>query len=117
MCLIIFAHCLDPDWPSCRDGVWFPSFAGALGFQLSHRLGAYVFTLLLLGCVLASRGSGPLGRMLLVALGLAIVQIGVGVANVLARLPIEVTALHSALAASLACLLALSVREAWRRPA
>ena len=67
--------------------------------------------------MLVTRGAGPLGRLLLIALGLTVVQVGVGVADVLTRLSIEVTALHSALAASLACLLALSVREAWRRPA
>jgi cytochrome c oxidase assembly protein subunit 15 len=105
-----------PDWPTCRDGVWFPSFAGVLGIQLSHRLGAYAFAALLLACLVAARGVGALCRLLAIALGLTVVQIGVGVTNVLTRLPVEVTAVHSALAAALTCLLALSVREAWRGP-
>ena len=94
-----------------------PSFAGALGLQLSHRLGAYAFSGLLVGCVVAARGTGALRRRLTLALALTVAQIAVGVANVLTRLPVEVTGLHSALAAALACLLALCVYDVWRKPA
>jgi hypothetical protein len=40
--------------------------------------------------------------------------VAVGVANVLLRLPVEVTGLHSALAAGLVCSIGVSVREVWR---
>jgi len=46
-----------------------------------------------------------------VALALGISQVGVGIANVLLGLPVEVTGLHSALAAALAATLALALRE------
>lgn len=105
-----------PDWPSCREGVWFPGFAGALGLQIFHRIGAYLLLGSLLACALASRGRGALARFSLLAVLTAIAQIGVGVLNVLWRLPVEITGLHSALAAGLALLLALCVREAWRPP-
>ena len=45
---------------------------------------------------------------------LALLQVGVGVANVLLQLPVEITGLHSALAAGLVCTLGVSIREAWR---
>jgi heme A synthase len=44
-------------------------------------------------------------------LRLVLLQIAVGALNVLARLPVEVTALHSALAAASALTAALLVRE------
>jgi cytochrome c oxidase assembly protein subunit 15 len=103
-----------PDWPTCSNGVWFPSFAGALGLALSHRLGAYLLFCLLVLCALGSRGQGALGRYTSWAAAIAVAQICVGVLNVLWRLPVEITGLHSALAAGLALLLALSLREAWR---
>ena len=44
------------------------------------------------------------------------IQIAVGVANVLLRLPIEVTLLHSAGAAAIGLLTAWTNDEAWRAP-
>ena len=102
-----------PDWPTCSEGVWFPSFAGALGLQLSHRLGAYGLFAGLVACALLARGSGALARLTGLALVVAALQIVVGVLNVLWRLPVEITGIHSALAAALTLLLALSVRESW----
>jgi len=59
------------------------------------------------------RSSARTGRLALVALGLVLLQVVVGVANVLLKLPVEITALHSALASALALLAALIVREVW----
>ena len=60
----------------------------------------------------------PLGQMVLkrgiIFIDLAVAQVAVGVANVLLRVPVEVTGLHSALAAGLICCLGVSVREVWR---
>ena len=67
----------------------------------------------LCSCAIATRSASALGRLLRVALGLGVAQVAVGVANVLLRLPVEVTALHSALAAVLVITLALATREAW----
>ena len=44
----------------------------------------------------------------------AIAQVVVGVLNVLWRLPVEITALHSALAAALVCTIGVGLRESWR---
>jgi len=41
-------------------------------------------------------------------------QIAVGVANVLLRVPVEITGLHSALAAALVCTMGVAVYEVWR---
>ena len=104
-----------PDWPTCIGGRWFPSFEGALGLQLLHRLGAYALTVALaLSYWLARRVPRLRGRLAgIVALVLA--QGAVGVANVWLRLPVEVTGLHSALAAALVLALSLALAECWPR--
>jgi heme A synthase len=43
--------------------------------------------------------------------GLVLAQIAVGAANVLLRVPVEITGLHSALAAAIVLLTALALRE------
>ena len=85
-----------PEWPACIGGEWFPPFSGLVGLHLSHRLGAY--TLVVLYLILASTSArDPLMRHLTrVALSLVLFQILIGVMNVLLRLPVEITALHSA---------------------
>jgi cytochrome c oxidase assembly protein subunit 15 len=108
------------EWPTCNEGVWFPGFQGALGIQLSHRLGAYTLVLCLAGCAWLGRGQAGISRLLLLAFGLVLAQVGVGVLNVLLRLPVEITGLHSALAAGLVLCVALALAECWRpgkRPA
>ncbi len=102
------------EWPTCNDGVWFPGWAGALGIHLFHRLVAYALTVAIAVSAWRSRGSPVLGRLLAVAFGLVLAQVAVGVANVLLRLPVEVTGLHSALAAGLVLTVALALAEAWR---
>jgi cytochrome c oxidase assembly protein subunit 15 len=101
-------------WPTCSDGVFFPNWRGPVGLHLMHRTNGYLLLLLLLATAAVARGRPRLGRLTALAAGAAVAQVGVGVANVLLRLPIEVTALHSALAAALVLLLVASVREAWR---
>jgi len=105
-----------PDWPTCRDGVWFPGFEGALGLHLAHRSVGYAVLLALAVAAGLARGAPPLGRRMALALGVALVQVALGVANVWLRIPVEVTALHSAGAAALVLLLALAVRDAFAAP-
>jgi cytochrome c oxidase assembly protein subunit 15 len=112
-----YAGLVCEQWPSCNDGVWFPGFAGALGLQITHRLTAYALVLGLGACAFMGRGPTRLGRLLLLAFALVVVQVGVGVANVLLRLPVEVTGAHSALAALLLAVMTLALREAWPRGA
>jgi cytochrome c oxidase assembly protein subunit 15 len=110
-----FAGLACDEWPACHAGEWFPGFEGARGTHLFHRLGAYTLLLAVAGSAYAARGTGRLAKLLGAAAGVTLLQAGVGVANVLLRIPVEVTGLHSFLAACLVMLLALSVREVLTR--
>ena len=101
------------DWPACNAGVYFPSFEGALGTHLLHRLGAYALALAVLVTAWLGRATPGLHGLLRGAAILVVVQVAVGVANVLLRLPVEITGLHSGLAALLFMTLGLALAEAW----
>ncbi len=109
-----YAGLVCPEWPTCIEGIWFPGFEGARGLHLVHRLLAYALVGSLLAAAIATRSIPRLGTMLAVAAALGLAQACVGVANVLLRLPVEVTGLHSALAAALVIGVALATREAWQ---
>ncbi len=104
-----------PDWPTCLDGEWFPTLSGAVGLQVMHRINGYALWAALGWAALASRGQAGLSTLAWTAWVLATFQIAVGVANVLLRIPVEVTGLHSALAAALVAVTSLALREVWRR--
>jgi len=108
-----YAGLVCQEWPSCNDGHWFPGFEGALGLQITHRLTAYALVVAIATCALLGRGPTRLGRLLNIACLLVVAQIAVGVANVLLRLPVEVTGAHSALAAGLIAIMTLALREVW----
>lgn len=101
-----------PQWPACADGIFFPSFAGAVGLQLAHRIAAYALLLALAYAAFATRRHAALARITLLALGLGTLQLAVGVANVLLRVAVEVTGLHTALAAALVLTLTAALRQA-----
>jgi heme A synthase len=102
------------EWPACNQGVFFPGFEGALGTQLLHRLGAYALAVAVLAAAWIGRGAAGLRGWLAAAAILVVAQVGVGAANVLLRLPVEVTGLHSALAAALVLSVGFAVAEAHR---
>jgi cytochrome c oxidase assembly protein subunit 15 len=109
-----YAGLVCPDWPTCMNGEFFPTWSGIQGLHLLHRYLGYA-------CVLAIMVAAWLGRKLphssvwlTAAAVLALTQVAVGITNVLLRLPVEVTGLHSALAAGLVCAVGVSVDEAWR---
>jgi cytochrome c oxidase assembly protein subunit 15 len=103
-----------PEWPTCMDGVWFPTFEGAVGLHLIHRVNGYALLAGLGMCAWAARGEPSLGSVLALAFWIGLAQVAAGVANVLYALPVEITGLHSALAAALVLTLALGLRAAWR---
>jgi len=105
-----------PDWPACEAGVWIPTLRGPQGLQVIHRLNAYALIGLIgVGFGLArSAGATHAARLFGLALGLGLAQIAVGVANVLFRLPVEVTGAHSALAAGLCLVIGLLIHDVWR---
>jgi heme a synthase len=88
-------------WPACVDGVWFPSFEGPMGLHLLHRWNAMLVFGSYAALFVLTRKDAALARLTGALLGIVVVQIGLGIANVLGRLPVEVTALHSACAAAL----------------
>ena len=100
-----------PEWPACSGGVWFPTWRGAVGLQLAHRIVAYALLAALVAAAFWTRRHGVLGRVMAAAAALGAAQVLVGVANVLLALPVELTALHSALAALLVLVLVAGGRE------
>jgi heme A synthase len=103
-----------PDWPRC-NGEWFPALSGLVGLQVAHRFGAYVLAIVLFVLAGASaRASEPAVRAAgIAAPALVLVQIALGVANVLLGIPVWVSALHLATAtALLATLLTATFRLA-----
>ena len=110
-----YAGLVCPDWPTCMAGEYFPTFTGIQGLHVLHRTLAYTLMAVLPLAALLARRSPELARWLGLASGIALCQGIVGIANVLLRIPVEITALHSALAAALVCTLGISVQVAWRR--
>lgn len=106
-----------PEWPTCDDGRWFPTLSGLVGLQIMHRLGAYAVALAYLGLALAARRDAVVGNLARVALSLVFFQMLIGVMNVLWQLPVEVTALHSAVATLLLLVTTLLTRASIARPA
>ncbi|MBX2799817.1 MAG: COX15/CtaA family protein [Myxococcales bacterium] len=101
-------------FPSCNGGAWFPSFSGELGLQVGHRLVAWLLLGAALLQVATTRGRGSVGRASLVLLGVVVAQAAVGISNVLLRLPVEVTLLHSFGAAGTVLCTGWLNNEVWR---
>lgn len=108
-----YAGLVCPQWPACRGGEWFPTFQGGVGLHLLHRLNGYALCAALTATALYARRT-RLARLTQLALALGLAQLAVGVANVLLEIPVEVTALHSALAAALVLAQFALLREALR---
>ncbi len=69
--------------------------------HLAHRVGGYGLVVAAAALAVAARGWTPGRRRYLLPVVLVACQVGVGVANVITGIPVEVTALHSAVAALL----------------
>ena len=98
------------EWPACSDGVWFPELRGLVGLHLLHRWTAIV-VLVAYGALFLATRKHTLSRLTGGLLALVVAQVGLGVANVLWRLPVEVTALQSACAAALFLLTAAAIHR------
>ncbi len=103
-----------PAFPGCgtTTGAWFPSFSGLLGLQVTHRLVAWI----LLGVALVNVAASRARLASVAVLGAVLAQATIGVANVLLRLPVEVTLLHSAGAALVAWSTVWLNWDVWRAP-
>jgi cytochrome c oxidase assembly protein subunit 15 len=104
-----------PDWPTCMNGEFFPTWTGIQGLHVFHRVFGYTATFAICAAAWLGRSHGNSRLWIVAAAWLCVGQIAVGVANVLLRVPVEITGLHSALAAGLVCTVGVSVREVWRR--
>lgn len=84
-----------PDWPRC-NGEWFPPFVGLVALQVSHRFLAYALTVVVVVAGFqAARAEDPLVRLIgRVLPRLVLLQVVVGVANVLLGIPVWVSAIH-----------------------
>ncbi|MEM9175762.1 MAG: heme A synthase [Myxococcota bacterium] len=109
-----YAGLVCPDWPTCMNGEYFPSWVGVQGLHLFHRTVGYSVVVALVATAWIVRSHPGSRRWFALAAGLGVAQVCVGIANVLLRLPVEVTAAHSALAAALVCTVGIGLREAWR---
>jgi cytochrome c oxidase assembly protein subunit 15 len=103
-------------WPSCNDAGAFPTLSGVIGLQVMHRIGAYTVATVALANLVAHARHPRARRPAIVVVALVALQIALGVANVLLRLPIEITLLHSATAASISLSTAWLLDEVWRAP-
>ncbi len=87
-------------WPTCNGHAIAPTFEGLVGLQVVHRLTAYGIGVLALAN-LAAHWSSARRAPSLAIVALVLVQIVLGVTNVMLYLPMEVTLLHSAMAAAI----------------
>ena len=101
-------------FPLCNGDSLAPTLAGPVGLHVLHRLNGYAVAMALAVVALALRDVGRAGRLAQLAFAGVMVQIAVGAANVLLRLPVEITALHSFVAAGIFLTTGLLVREALR---
>ncbi len=100
------------DFPTCH-GEWFPTFRGIIGLQVLHRLGAYILSvLILLNWYLSTRTSLPkLARAQAPWLfGALMLQISIGIANVLLMTPPLIAVMHLAVGT---LVLTISIKQAY----
>jgi cytochrome c oxidase assembly protein subunit 15 len=92
-----------PDFPTCL-GEWFPGLDGAVGFHFMHRVGA-IFTFLAIGLyAVVAVVTVPVPRIQkqFAWLGsLLVLQVALGIGNVLMRLPWPMSVAHLAVAEAL----------------
>jgi heme A synthase len=106
-----------PDFPGCH-GELMPPLEGLVGLQMIHRLGAYLLLALLVGVAFAAqRVEDPRVRATAtVAPALVLLQVVLGVFNVLLAVPVWITAAHLATGSVLFGLLVLATLRAFARP-
>lgn len=101
-------------FPTCDGQEWVPTFSGLVGIHVIHRLNGFGLLIAFAILALQARGTGRVARLAGAGTALVLLQIVVGVTNVLWRLPVWVTGLHTALAAALVLTTGMLVREVLR---
>lgn len=102
------------DFPTC-NGQWLPPLEGLVGFQVIHRIGALVATVVLTAFTISALRGPKLsarGRVAVLAIpALLTLQIFFGIAAVLMKLPLPVSVAHLATATALLAMLVVSNYE------
>ena len=98
-------------FPTCDGESFAPALSGLVGIHVLHRGNAVLLLGVLAWLIWTARREPRLGALARGTTHLVGVQVVLGVLNVLLHLPIELTALHSAVAAAIAMLCALMLRE------
>jgi len=88
-----------PDFPTCH-GMLFPPMEGAVATHMIHRYGAYTLAVIITTLMIVARKSPDafVRRGTMLAFGLLVVQVGLGIANVLFQVPVPLSASHLAVA-------------------
>ena len=110
-----FAGMACPEWPTCNGGHWFPSWSGSVGLHSFHRLNGYALWVALAAAALATRAIPRIRLLTGASFVLGTLQVVVGISNVLLGIPVEVTGLHSLLAALLILTMAATLHTALER--
>ncbi len=97
-----------PDFPRCL-GEWWPLMAGNVPYQIFHRLGAGVVFIITLVFAFKVSNLFP-GKAVLVLLAL-LTQVGLGISNVIFRLPVPLSVAHLAVAQALIALVLMADYE------
>jgi cytochrome c oxidase assembly protein subunit 15 len=105
-----------PDFPTCH-GQWLPRLTGLVGIHYGHRLGAYAL-LVLVGAFTHAAARATRGRARTAvrwAAALLVLQVLLGIGNVLWRVPLAVSAAHLGVALLLFGSLVVAGHEIGRR--
>lgn len=100
------------DFPACAAGSWFGSGGGAQAVHMAHRIAALLVAFWALLFYLRARRESAVSPAVGAAVSfLVAVQICVGIANVLFRVPVPNAVLHLVIAECILMLLALHLRN------
>lgn len=99
------------EFPTCDGTSVVPTWQGLVGIHVMHRLNGFLLLAAYAALAFVARRAPGTGRVAALGLALVTLQIGVGVANVLFRIPIALTGLHTGLAAAIVLTTAVLVRR------
>ena len=108
-----YAALVCTDFPTCH-GKLIPTLDGIIGLQVIHRLGAYALTLILVtyaAYVLMNFTDKVLRKMSWSLLALILIQVGIGISNVIFLRPPIITVLHLAAGTALLGLTVVMTRR------
>lgn len=109
-----YASLVCTDFPTCH-GQWFPTFRGIIGLHVIHRTFAYFVVLFGVGFYFFARARTKDPSFLRAAKGFAVlvlIQLGVGISNVLLHTPPLIAVIHLTVATGLLALATYALRRA-----